>query len=222
MSSVAIDGPVGSGKSTIAREVARALGFDYLDTGALYRAIGWYALERGETPEDTAAVDALLSDISLDVSYEGERQKTYVNSTGVTDLIRTPRVSLAASAVSSNPAVRAFLLQAQRDMAEAHDIVMDGRDIGTVVLPNANVKIFLTASPEERAKRRFEELQESDPHITFDEVLRDLIRRDEQDSRRAAAPLRPAEDAVVLDTTGNELSQSIEQVLTIVRERLPR
>lgn len=220
MVSVAIDGPAGAGKSTLARRLAAELGYIYVDTGAMYRAIGLYALRAGKDPKDNAAVDALLPDIWLRLaSIEGE-QHIYLNDEDVSSAIRTEQAGMAASAVGANPAVRAFLLELQRDMARTQDVLMDGRDIGTVVLPDASVKIFLTASPEARAERRWKEYQAKGVDLSFEKVLSDVKQRDEQDMHRAAAPLRQAEDAVLLDTSALDFEQSLNAMKQIIAEKL--
>ena len=218
--SVAIDGPSGSGKSTLARAAAEKLKFIYVDTGAIYRTVALHVLRRNVPPRDTAAVSALLPEVRITLAYdEGGLQRMRLNEEDVTDLIRTQEVSMATSAVSAHPAVRAFLLNMQRDMAKKHSVIMDGRDIGTVVLPDADVKIFLTAGSEVRARRRWLELQQRGTPRNFDQLLRETQERDEQDAGRAVAPLRPAEDAVTLDTTDLDLEQSLERIMEIIRER---
>ena len=220
MISVAIDGPAGAGKSTLARQLARDLGYIYVDTGAMYRAVGLYALRAGADPADRAAVDALLPGIRLRLVVLDGEQHIYLNDEDVSALIRTEQVGMAASAVGANPAVRAFLLDLQRDMAKTGNILMDGRDIGTVILPNATVKIFLTASCEARARRRWLEYQAAGRPDSYEEVLADVKQRDEQDSGRAAAPLRRAEDAVLLDTSDMDLGQSLAAMKRIIKERV--
>ena len=209
MVSVAIDGPAGAGKSTLARRLAAEMGYIYVDTGAMYRAIGLYALRAGKDPKDNAAVNALLPQIELRLaSIEGE-QHIYLKEEDVSTAIRTEAAGMAASAVGANPAVRAFLLEPQRDMAKKQDVLMDGRDIGTVVLPDATVKIFLTATPEARATRRWKEYQAKGIDTPYEEVLADVKQRDYQDTHRAAAPLKQADDAVLLDTSELDFEQSL-------------
>ncbi len=218
---VAIDGPSGAGKSTLAQALARALGFVYVDTGAIYRSVGYYARQRGIDPADRAAVEGLLPEISLEMVYgEDGLQHMILNGQDVTKEIRLPEISLYASRVSAIPAVRAFLMDMQRDMAKHHSVIMDGRDIGTVVLPGADVKLFLTASAEDRARRRFLELQERGTPEPYEKLLAEMRERDANDASRAAAPLRPAEDAVILDTTGNTFQQSFDLLLRTIKERL--
>ena len=219
MVSVAIDGPAGAGKSTLARRLAAELGYIYVDTGAMYRAIGLYALRAGKDPKDNAAVNALLPQIELRLaSIEGE-QHIYLKEEDVSTAIRTEAAGMAASAVGANPAVRAFLLELQRDMAKKQDVLMDGRDIGTVILPDAPVKIFLTASAQSRAERRYKELIEKGQQVTMDGILHDINERDRQDMTRAVAPLKQADDAVLLDTSSLTLEESIAAVLRIIREK---
>ena len=201
MVSVAIDGPAGAGKSTLARRLAAELGYIYVDTGAMYRAIGLYARRAGKDPKDNAAVDALLPEIELQLASIAGEQHIYLKDEDVSTAIRTEAAGMAASAVGANPAVRAFLLELQRSMAKKQDVLMDGRDIGTVVLPDAEVKVFLTASAEERARRRMLELEERGTPEPYAAILRAIQERDWNDTHRDAAPLRQAEDAVLLDTT---------------------
>ncbi len=217
---VAIDGPSGAGKSTIARLLAAELGFVYVDTGALYRTVGLAVLRRGIAPSDCAAVEALLPELRVSLGYVDGVQRVFLGDEDVSDCIRTPEVSMAASAVSALPPVRAFLLELQQATARRQSVIMDGRDIGTKILPFAAVKIFLTASAEDRAQRRYEELLQKGMQVTYDEVLRDMRERDYNDSHRAAAPLCAAEDAVQVDTSGNTLEQSVAQLRALITERL--
>ena len=220
MISVAIDGPAGAGKSTIARAAAQALGFLYVDTGALYRAIGLAVRRSGKDPADGEAVCGCLPSIRLELGYEDGVQQVYLNGENVSAAIRTPEASMDASSVSAVPAVREFLLERQREIARQNNVVMDGRDIGTVVLPNAQINIFLTASPEERARRRYEELRAKGEDTAPEEVLKDVMQRDYNDTHRAVSPLRQAEGAVLADTTGKTLEEAIELMLGIIRAGL--
>lgn len=217
---VAIDGPAGAGKSTVSRGAAKQLGYVYVDTGALYRAVGVNALRKGINTRDRAAVAASLEDISVDLVFENGEQKVLLNGEDVSVEIRTPPASMAASDVSAVPEVRAFLFDLQKNIAAKTNCIMDGRDIGTVVLPNAQVKIFLTASPEERATRRYRELIEKGSKVSYKEVLDDLIERDYNDSHREIAPLKPAEDGVVFDTTGMTLEESVQEITKIIKENI--
>ena len=218
--SIAIDGPSGAGKSTIAKAAAARFGFIYVDTGAMYRTIG-LAVRRAETdPHDGEKVAALLPGISITFDYgEDGAQRMFLNGEDVSREIRSPEMSLYASAVSAIPAVRAFLLDMQRDMAKVYSVVMDGRDIGTVVLPDAGLKIFLTASLEARSQRRYAELSAKGDPSTLEEVTADMILRDKNDSTRAAAPLKPAEDAVYADTTELNLQESIDLICGMIADR---
>lgn len=219
--SVAIDGPSGAGKSTIARRTARTLGLVYVDTGAIYRTVGYHAYRSGIDPTDAASVAALLPELRISMDYgEDGLQRMYRNDEDVTEQIRLPEISMFTSHVSALPEVRAFLLEMQRRMAWEYSVVMDGRDIGTVVLPDADVKIFLTASAEDRARRRYKELMERGTPKGFDELLQEIEQRDYNDSHRAAAPLRQPEDGVTLDTTGLDFRQSLERLLEIIRGRM--
>lgn len=217
---VAIDGPAGAGKSTVSRAAAKAMGYIYVDTGALYRAVGVNALRKNIDTKDKAAVAASLDGISVDLVFENGEQKVLLNGENVSVEIRTPPASMAASDVSAVPEVRAFLFDLQRDIAARNNCVMDGRDIGTVVLPDAKVKIFLTASPEERATRRYKELIEKGTQVKYEDVLEDLIQRDYNDSHREIAPLKPAEDSVLLDTTGLDLEGSVNEIIKIIKEKI--
>ena len=220
MVSVAIDGPAGAGKSTLARRLAAELGYIYVDTGAMFRTIGLYALRAGKDPKDNEAVNALLPEISLKFAFIEGEQHIYLNGEDVSTAIRTEEVGMAASAVGANPAVRTFLLGMQRDMAKTQDVLMDGRDIGTVVLPDATVKVFLTASPEARATRRWKEYQQKGVEVSYEEVLADVRQRDYQDTHRAAAPLRQADDAQLLDTSEMNFEQSLEAMKKMIVEKV--
>lgn len=220
MINVAIDGPAGAGKSTIARAAAKELGFIYVDTGALYRAVGVYCLRKGIITTDADGVGSVLNEINVELKFIDGVQHVYLNGDDVSTEIRLPEASMAASNVSAIPSVRAFLFDLQRDIAKKNNCIMDGRDIGTVVLPNAQVKIFLTADPEERAMRRFKELEEKGSKVTYQEVLDDLKARDYNDSHREIAPLKPAEDSVVINTTGNTLDESINLIAETIKEKM--
>lgn len=218
---IAIDGPSGAGKSSLARRVAARFGFLYVDTGAIYRTVGVAAYRRGIDRRDAAAIEALLPEVDIQMAYNAQgEQRMLLNGEDVSEAIRLPEISICASDVSALPGVRAFLLEMQRKMAREHDVIMDGRDIGTVVLPQAELKIFLTASAEARAERRMKELAAKGVQSDFEAVLRDIRYRDEQDSARAAAPLRQAEDAVLVDTTALDFAQSEERLCALVREKL--
>ena len=220
MVSVAIDGPAGAGKSTLARRLAAELGYIYVDTGAMYRAIGLYALRAGKDPKDNEEVNALLPEIELRFAFIDGEQHIYLKNEDVSTAIRTEQVGMAASAVGANPAVRAFLLELQREMAKKQDVLMDGRDIGTVVLPDAAVKIFLTATPEARAVRRWKEYRQKGTEVSYEKVLEDVKQRDDQDIHRAAAPLRQAADAVLLDTSEMDFEQSLAAMKKIIAEKV--
>lgn len=209
MISVAIDGPSGAGKSSMAKRLAAELGYAYVDTGAMYRSIGLYALRAGRDPKDEPAVAALLPQIKLDIRLLDGVQHIYLNGEDVSDAIRTESCGMAASAVAVHPCVRTFLLQTQRDLAASRDVLMDGRDVGTVILPDATVKIYLTASAEARATRRLAELREKGQQADFKTVLKDILQRDEQDIHRPVAPLRRAEDAVLVDTSDIGIEASL-------------
>ncbi len=217
---IAIDGPAGAGKSTIAKFLAKDLELIYVDTGALYRAIGYYMVDNGVSIEDDAAVIAALDGVRVSLAYVDGEQRVFVNDTDVSNRIRTPQISMAASKVSAIPAVRAFLLQLQRDIAATNSVIMDGRDIGTTILPNADVKIFLTASPEARAERRYKELIEKGEQVTFEDVLADMVKRDYDDAHRAASPLRKAEDAIEVDTGELTLEESIAKMKAVILQNL--
>jgi len=219
--SIAVDGPSGAGKSTIAKAVAKELGIVYLDTGAIYRTVAFHMILMGISPKDRDGVNRLIDDVNISIEFPGDgRQHMILNGHDVTDEIRTSEISQGASQVSAHPVVRDVLLDLQRSMAEKNSIIMDGRDIGTVVLPNADVKIFLTASARVRAKRRLLELEEKGEKITFQQVLADIEERDERDSNRPIAPLRCAPDAIRVDTSELNLQQSIDRILQIIREKL--
>lgn len=219
--SIAIDGPSGAGKSTLAKRIAKEFGFIYVDTGAIYRTVGYAAQCAEVDSKDSAGIIALLPNLVIDIAYdESGTQRMLLGGEDVSAEIRTPRSSIYASDVSAIPEVRSFLMEMQRSMARTHDVIMDGRDIGTVVLPTADLKIFLTASAEERARRRYKELQEKGIEEPFEDVLRDIEYRDQQDSNRAAAPLKAAEDAVVVDTTGYEFERSFALLSGLVKEKL--
>jgi len=220
MVSVAIDGPAGAGKSTLARRLAAEMGYIYVDTGAMFRTIGLYALRAGKDPKDNAAVNALLPEIELHFAFIDGEQHIYLKEEDVSTAIRTEQVGMAASAVGANPVVRAFLLEMQRDFARRSSVIMDGRDIGTVVLPDADVKIFLQADVEVRARRRERELLERGTPRPFDQVLAEMKERDYNDVHRAAAPLRPAEDAVIVDTSQMDFRQSEEALLDVIRRKV--
>lgn len=218
---VAIDGPVGAGKSTIARQAAKELGFYYVDTGAIYRTVGYHMTLMGIGPRDVDGITRLIDDVNLKITYdENGLQHMLLNGMDVTEEIRTPEASMVASGIAAQPVVRAYLLEVQRELAREHSVVMDGRDIGTVVLPNADVKIFLTAAPEIRARRRYDELIAKGKQVTFDEVLRDLNARDAQDANRAIAPLKCAKDAVRLDTSALNFAGSVAAVRRIIEEKI--
>lgn len=219
--SIAIDGPCGAGKSTLARMTANKYGLIYVDTGALYRTVGLFALKNGVSSKDEDKITELLPQICIEMRYDEQgTQRMYLNGEDVTEEIRLPEASIYASDVSAMKPVRAFLLSMQKEMAEKYDVVMDGRDIGTVVLPNAGLKIYLTAKPEVRAERRFFELKEKNINTTYDEVLSDLNYRDKNDSERTAAPLRAADDAIILDTTELNLDECLEAISKLTELRL--
>ena len=216
---VAIDGPSGAGKSTIAKELSKKLGFVYIDTGAMYRAVGLYVVNKGISIHDEAGVVAVLDEIDIDIYYKDELQHINLCGQDVTHLIRTPEISMAASKVSSYMKVREKLVDMQRKLGEKYSVIMDGRDIGTYVLPNANVKIFLTADVKVRAKRRFDELIEKGQDVTYEYVLSDMEKRDYDDSHREHSPLKKADDAIELDTADLTLEESIAAVNRIISER---
>lgn len=221
MYSIAIDGPAGAGKSSIAKEVARRLGFIYVDTGALYRTVALYLLKKGIGCENLEEVRRALSQITVNMAHMPDGQHVFLCGEDVTDLIRTPEVSMMASKSSAIQDVRRFLFTLQTRMADRYNVIMDGRDIGTVVLPNAQAKIFLTASPEVRARRRCLEFEGKGEGAEYSRVLEEIRQRDYQDSHRETAPLRPAEDAVILDTSDLSFGQVVEEFIRIVSEKLP-
>ena len=221
--SVAIDGPSGAGKSTLAKAAAAALGICYVDTGAIYRTIGYGVYRRGIDPSDAGAVAAVLPDMQLEMRYDqAGLQRMMLAGEDVTDQIRLPEMSRYASIVSAIPAVRDFLLELQREQARRHSVIMDGRDIGTVVLPDADVKIFLCADVETRARRRCLELEQRGTPKPFDEVLREMEQRDYNDTHRVAAPLRPADDAIMIDNTDMDFAASLELLLDVIRGSVER
>lgn len=219
MFNVAVDGPAGAGKSTIAKAAAKELGFIYVDTGALYRAIAYNAVTKGVI-DDTQKIIDMLTDTNVELKYVDGVQAVYLNGDDVSAYIRTPEISMGASKVSAIPQVREFLLNLQRDIAQKNNVIMDGRDIATVVLPNADVKIFLFASPECRAQRRYKELIEKGEDVTLEDVLADVNQRDYQDSHREIAPLKPSEDSVMADTSKLTLEESIQLIINIIKERI--
>ena len=219
MINVAIDGPAGAGKSTVAKAAAKELGYIYVDTGALYRTVALGAQRRGILGDTEKIID-MLGEISVDLRYIDGVQAVFLDNEDVSGYIRTPEISMGASAVSAIPKVREFLLDLQRDIAKKNNVIMDGRDIATVVLPNADVKIFLFASPECRAKRRYDELIEKGESVMYEDVLADVNQRDYQDSHREIAPLKPSEDSILLDTSELNLEESIQAIINIVKENI--
>lgn len=218
---VALDGPAGAGKSSIAKRAAKELDYIYVDTGALYRTIGYAATLEGIEPVDSPEVDALLAKTKVDLTFNDKgEQIVLLNGEDVSGFIRTPEASMTASKISAIPKVRSFLLDLQRNMAKTHNVIMDGRDIGTVVLPDAQVKIFLTASPEARAQRRYKELVEKGMDVNYDDILSDVKERDYNDSHRATAPLKPAEGCVIVDTTELNFEQSVEKIISVIKEKI--
>ena len=220
MIDVAIDGPAGAGKSTVAKAAAKQLGYIYVDTGALYRAVGVYALRNNISTTDAEKIGAALDSIRVELKFIGGVQHVFLNDDDVSEEIRLPEASMAASNVSAIPAVRSFLFDLQRSIAAQNNCIMDGRDIGTVVLPDAQVKIFLTADDEERAMRRYKELKEKGSEVTFKEVIDDLRERDYNDSHREIAPLKPAEDSVLVNTTGMTLEESTQKIIEVIKEKI--
>ena len=218
MRNVAVDGPAGAGKSTVSRRAAKILGLVYVDTGALYRAIGLYAIENGIDTKDEKAVTSVLKDITVDLDNSDGEQRVLLCGEDVTGNIRTGAVSMAASDVSSYPEVRAFLLETQKKIAREKSVIMDGRDIGTVVLPEADVKVFLTADAQVRAKRRFLELTERKEKVDYNTILAEINERDHNDKNRAVAPLKQADDAILLDTSKMSFDESIQALVNIIRK----
>ncbi len=218
---IAIDGPSGAGKSTLAKMIAASLGIPYVDTGAIYRTVGYAVRERGIDPDDAEAVASMLPSVRVKADFTGGVQQMILDGRPLGELIRNHEISSYASKVSAHPAVRAFLLEMQRDIARKNSVVMDGRDIGTVILPDAEVKIFLSAGDECRARRRFDELRASGSGITFEKVLSDIRERDRRDSSRDTAPLRPADDAVLLDNTLLDAEATLRAALGIIRQKVP-
>lgn len=221
MINIAIDGPAGAGKSTIARKAAETLGYLYIDTGALYRTVGLAAMKEGKNLEDPESIMSVLTDeLSVELKHIDGVQRMFLNGEDVSQEIRTPEASMAASRVSAVPAVREYLFDLQKKLAKENNCVMDGRDIGTVVLPDAQVKIFLTASPEARAQRRYKELLEKGADVKFEDVLADLKERDYNDSHRAIAPLKQADDAVLCDTSNLTLEESIALIINTIKGKI--
>ena len=218
--SVAIDGPAGAGKSTIAKQLAKELGFYYVDTGAIYRTLGYFMDLLGVGPKDIDGITRLIDEVTIDIAYDADgNQHMIMNTIDVTDDIRTPEISKIASAISAHKLVRDTLLEMQRDMARKHDVIMDGRDIGTVVLPRADVKFFLTASPEVRARRRYTELQAKGSNDSYEKVLKDIIQRDYDDSHRPVAPLKQTRSHILVDTSDMTIEQVLNTMRSIVAEK---
>ncbi len=220
MINVAIDGPSGAGKSTIAKRVAQMIGFIYVDTGALYRAIGYYAYKSGISIDEAAKVSDMLSLIKVELRYIEGTQRVYLNGEDVSTAIRLPEISMYASAVSAVNEVRVFLFDLQKNIAKENNVIMDGRDIGTVVLPDAKVKIFLTASVDDRAKRRYDELIQSGQDVSYNDIKEDIIKRDYNDENREISPLKRADDAILVDTSGNTLEQSVNLLADIIKSAI--
>ena len=222
MLKIAIDGPGGAGKSTVAKAVAAKMGIVYVDTGALYRTVGYYVRQKNIDPKDRVGVSACLGDITIEIKYLDGKQHVYLNGEDLGDKIRTPEMSMYASAVSAIPDVRAFLLDTQRDIARKNSVIMDGRDIGTVILPDAEVKIFLTASEECRARRRYDELVARGQSVCYEDVLREMNERDTQDSTRDVAPTAAAEDAVYLDNTDMTFDETVDAVIALAQKAISK
>ena len=218
---IAIDGPAGAGKSTIAKTAAKELNFIYVDTGALYRTVGLAATRKGVEAMPSKEVDELLKNIRVELTFNDENQQVVLlDGEDVSELIRTPEASMMASAISAVPAVRKYLLDLQRNIAKRNNVIMDGRDIGTVVLPDAKIKIFLYAEPEDRAKRRYDELIAKGMDVNYEDILKDVKQRDYNDSHRDIAPLKPAKDSIMVNTTGNTLEQSVQLLIKIMKENM--
>ncbi len=217
MINVAIDGPAGAGKSSIAAAVSERVGFIYVDTGALYRAVAYSTIKNSIQTDDKEKILSLLDGLNIELRFIEKKQRVFVNDEDVTDMIRTPEVSMGASTVSAISEVRSFLFDLQKKIAGENNVIMDGRDIGTVVLPDAQLKIFLTATPQERARRRFEEIKDKND-VSFDDILRDIIKRDENDMNRAVSPLRQAEDAVLVDTTDMSMEEVIACIENMIKD----
>ena len=220
MIQIAIDGPGGAGKTTLSKAIAKKLGIVYVDTGAMYRTVGLYVRDHGFAADDAAAVCALLPEIHIEVKFENGVQNIYLNGTNPGDRIREPEISMYASGVSKIPEVRAFLLETQKEIARRNSVIMDGRDIGTVILPNADLKLFMTASPETRAKRRYLELIEKGQQVTLEQVMEEMVARDAQDAGREIAPAIPADDAIMYDNSGLTFDESLESLLAFIKEKL--
>lgn len=216
---IAIDGPAGAGKSSLAKAAAKLLGYIYIDTGAMYRAVGYAVISSGKNPKNTSDVLSVIENIKIDIAYTDGEQNVFLGEKNVNSVIRTPEVSVAASDVAVIPEVRKKLLKLQREMAEKNNVIMDGRDIGTRVLPDADVKLFVTASPEERAKRRLKELLAAGSNTTLEEVLKDILYRDKNDSERKTDPLRQAEDSILFDTTGYDVEESTKKLLELIESK---
>ena len=219
MFKIALDGPSGAGKSTVAKALAKSLGIVYVDTGALYRTVGYYVRQKDKDPKNAYEFGALLPEIHIEIRYEDGAQHVYLNGEDLGDKIRTPEMSMYASAVSAIPAVRAFLLDTQRDIARKNSVVMDGRDIGTVILPDAEVKVFLFASNEARAKRRYKELLAKGEDVKYEDVLREMIERDNNDRNRDVAPAVPAEDAVMMDNSYMSVEDNVNAVIELIKAK---
>lgn len=220
MIQIAIDGPGGAGKTTLSKAIAKKLGIVYVDTGAMYRTVGLYVRDHGFAYEDTAAVISLLPEIKIEVKFEDGVQNIYLNGINPGDRIREPEISMYASGVSKIPEVRAFLLETQKEIARKNSVIMDGRDIGTVILPDADLKLFMTASPETRAKRRYLELLEKGQEVTLEQVMEEMAARDAQDAGREIAPAIPADDAIMYDNSGLTFDESLESLLAFIQEKL--